>query len=127
MVLASTHDLTLMERRMDEICVLQAGRVLAHGTAEVLRRSARLPHRIWLEIGQAPDAKVELLCEAMRKWGRGRIERVGDRILAEVAADETLALVEIQSGFPGVVSGIRVEEPTLDVVYDKLLHGRGAA
>jgi hypothetical protein len=57
----------------------------------------------------------------MRKWGKGRIERVGDRILAEVAANETLELVEIQSGFPGVVRGIRVEEPTLDVVYDKLL------
>jgi len=121
MVLASTHDLALMERRMDEICVLREGRVLAHGTAEDLRHSASLPHRIWLEVGQAPDAKVELLCEAMRKWGKGRIERVGDRILAEVASDETLALVEIQSGFPGVVRGIRVEEPSLDVVYDKLL------
>jgi hypothetical protein len=29
--------------------------------------------------------------------------------------------VDIQTGFPGVVSGIRVEEPTLDVVYDTLL------
>jgi Cu-processing system ATP-binding protein len=120
-VLASTHDLALMERRMDEICVLRDGRVLAHGTAEDLRRSASLPHRIWLEVGPAPEAKVELLCAAMRKWGKGRIERVGDRVLAEVASDETLELVEIQSGFPGVVRGIRVEEPTLDVVYDKLL------
>lgn len=121
MVIASTHDLAMMERRMDEICVLRQGRVLAYGSAEDLRRSAQLPHRIWFETGQAPDPKVELLCEAMRKWGKGRIERVGDRILAEVAADETLEIVEIQSGFPGVVRGIRVEEPTLDVVYDKLL------
>jgi Cu-processing system ATP-binding protein len=121
MVIASTHDLAMMERRMDEICVLREGRVLAYGSAEDLRRSAQLPHRIWFETGQAPEAKVELLCEAMRKWGKGRIERMGDRILAEVAADETLEIVEIQSGFPGVVRGIRVEEPTLDVVYDKLL------
>jgi Cu-processing system ATP-binding protein len=121
MVIASTHDLALMERRMDEICVLREGRVLAHGSAEDLRRSARLPHRIWFETGQASDTKVELLCAAMRKWGKGRIERVGDRILVEVAANETLELVEIQSGFPGIVRGIRVEEPTLDVVYDKLL------
>ncbi len=121
MVIASTHDLALMERRIDEICVLRGGRVLAHGTAEDLRRSAELPHRIWLETGQSPEAKVELLCAAMRKWGKGRIERVGDRVLVEVAADETLELVEIQSGFPGVVQGLRVEEPTLDVVYDKLL------
>jgi len=121
MVIASTHDLALMERRMDEICVLREGRVLAHGSAEDLRRIARLPHRIWFETGEASDAKVELLCEAMRKWGKGRVERLGDRVMAEVAANETLELVEIQSGFPGVVCGIRVEEPTLDVVYDKLL------
>jgi Cu-processing system ATP-binding protein len=121
MVLASTHDLALMERRMDEICVLRDGRVLAHGTAEDLRRSARLPHRVWLHVGQAPDARVELLCDAMRKCGKGRIERVDDRILAEVASDAILELVEIQSGFPGVVVGIRVEEPTLDLVYDQLL------
>ena len=69
MVLASTHDLALMERRMDEISVLRAGRVLVQGSAEDLRRSAQIPHRIWLETGQAPDAKVELLCAAMRKWG----------------------------------------------------------
>ena len=112
---------------MDEICVLREGRVLAHGTAEDLRRSAKLPHRIWFEVGQSPAAKVELLYQAMRKWGKGRIERAGDRILAEVASSQTLELVEIQSGFPGVVHGIRVEEPTLDVVYDKLVLEVGVA
>lgn len=121
MVLASSHDLALMERRVDEICVLKEGRVLAHGSAEELRRSASLPHRIWLEVDAGAGTRVDLLCEAMRKWGKGRIERVGDRILAEVPADAMLELVEIQSGFPGVVRGIRVEEPTLDLVYDKLL------
>jgi Cu-processing system ATP-binding protein len=137
MVVASTHDLALMERRMDEICVLRDGRVLAQGSSDDLRRSARLPHRIWFEIDATPDrqadvdthgsaeatseARIELLCEAMRKWGKGRIERIDGRILAEVEPDHMLELVEIQSGFPGVVRGIRVEEPTLDVVYDKLL------
>lgn len=121
MVLASTHDLALMERRVDEICVLREGRLIAQGSAEDLRHSAGLPHCIWLEVDPAAEAKVALLCEAMRKWGKGRIERVGDRIRAEVPADEILEVVEIQGGFPGVVQGIRVEEPTLDRVYDKLL------
>ncbi len=121
MVLASSHDLALMERRVDEICVLRAGRVIAHGTTDDLRRIAQLPHRIWLETGEAADARVDLLCEAMRKWGKGKIERHSDRILCELPQDAILELVEIQSGFPGVVVGIRVEEPTLDLVYDELL------
>jgi len=121
MVLVSTHDLALMERRVDDICVLQAGRVRAHRTPDVLRRSAQVPHRIWLEIGDAAETRVELLCQAVRKWGKGSIERRDDRILVELAPNEVLELVGIQAGFPGVVAGLRVEEPTLDAVYDKLL------
>jgi Cu-processing system ATP-binding protein len=121
LVLASSHDLALMERRVDEICVLRTGRVIAHGTTDDLRRIAQLPHRIWLETGEATDARAGLLCEAMRKWGKGKIERHTDHILCELPQDAILELVEIQSGFPGVVVGIRVEEPTLDLVYDQLL------
>ena len=125
MVLVSTHDLALMERHVDEICVLQEGRVRAHGSSEDLRRAADLPHRIWFDIGESDDeasrTRVRLLCEAMEKWGRGRIERRDGRILVEVGSDDVLELVGIQAGFPGVVRGMRVEEPTLDVVYDRLL------
>jgi len=121
MTFASTHDLVLMERHVNTICVLREGRVLAQGSAEDLRNAAALPHRIWLSTHPQAGPKVDLLCDAMRKWGRGRIEAMEDRILAEVPSDAILEIVDIQGGFPGVVSGIRVEEPTLDRVYDRLL------
>jgi len=120
-VLASSHDLALMERRVDEICVLRAGRVIAHGTASDLRRSADLPHCIWLDVDAASDARVTLLCEAIEKWGRGRVELSGDRVRVEAPGDAVLELMKIQGGFPGLVTGVRVEEPTLDLVYDQLL------
>jgi len=119
-VLVSTHDLALMERRVDQTCILRQGRVIAHGSADDLRRAARLPHRVWFEVDEG-DARVPLLCEAMTKWGKGRVERHADRLVAEVDAEAILELMEIQSGFPGTVRGLRVEEPTLDLVYDKLL------
>jgi Cu-processing system ATP-binding protein len=121
MVLTSSHDLAMMERRVDEICVLRRGQVIAQGSGDDLRRSAKLPHRIWLEVAEVSDNRVELLCDAMRKWGKGSIERREGGILAEVSQDAILELVEIQSGFPGVITGMRVEEPTLDLVYDELL------
>ncbi len=121
MVLTSSHDLALMERRVDEIVVLRDGRAIAKGSNEDLRRAAKLPHRIWFEVGDESDQRVDVLCDAMRRWGRGMIERRADGILAEVPQEAILELVEIQSGFPGVVTGVRVEEPTLDLVYDKLL------
>jgi Cu-processing system ATP-binding protein len=121
-VLTSSHDLALMERRVDEICVLRRGRVIANGTSLDLRRAAKLPHRIWFEVGEASDSRIDLLCDAMRKWGKGTIERHEGSVLAEVSEDSILELVEIQSGFPGLVTGMRVEEPTLNLVYDKLLN-----
>jgi Cu-processing system ATP-binding protein len=121
MVLASTHDLALMERRVDEVCVLQNGRVRAHGTTEDLRRAAGLPHRIWLLVGSASDARVDLLCSALSQWGAGRVDRSEDRVLVEVPPNEIIDVMRIQGGFAGVVEGIRVEEPTLDLVYDELL------
>jgi len=120
MVLASTHDLALMERRVDEACVLQAGRVRADGPIDELRAAADLPHRIWLHV-EPGEPRVELLCTALTQWGVGRVERGDDRVLVEVPPSAVLELMRIQGGFPGVVRGVRVEEPTLDLVYDRLL------
>ena len=121
MVLISTHDLALTERRVDDICVLRAGRVVAQGTADDLRRAAQLAHRVLFDVADDGDPKVGLLCDAMTKWGKGRVERTPGRLIVEVAPDSILEVMEIQSGFPETVRGLRVEEPTLDLVYDKLL------
>jgi len=120
MVLISTHDLALTERRVDDICVLRAGRVVVQGTADELRHAARLAHRVLFDVAD-DDPKVRLLCDAMTKWGKGRIERKPGRLIVEVAPDSILEVMEIQSGFPETVRGLRVEEPTLDLVYDRLL------
>lgn len=120
MVLISTHDLALTERRVDDICVLRAGRVVVQGTADDLRRAAQIAHRVLFDVAE-DDTRVGLLCDAMTKWGKGRVERTPGRLIVEVAPDSILEVMKIQSGFPETVRSLRVEEPTLDLVYDKLL------
>lgn len=120
-VLVSSHDLALMERRIDELCVLRSGRLLAQGNKEDLRRAAQLPHRVWFDVEGTEEDRIQVLCGAMEKWGKGRVERLDGRLCVEVPQDSILDLMEIQSGFPGAVRGLRVEEPTLDLVYEKLL------
>jgi Cu-processing system ATP-binding protein len=121
MVLISTHDLALTERRVDDICVLRAGRVLAQGTTDDLRRAAQLAHRVLFDVADDDDPKVALLCDAMTKWGKGSVERAPGRLIVEVSPDSILEVMEIQSGFPETVRSLRVEEPTLDLIYEKLL------
>ena len=121
MVLIASHDLALMERRVDQLCLLKGGRMVAHGSADDLRRAAQLAHRVWFAVDDADTTRVQLLCEAMTKWGKGRIERRPGTVVVDVAPEAILELMEVQSGFPGAVRGLRVEEPTLDLAYDKLL------
>jgi Cu-processing system ATP-binding protein len=127
LVLVSSHDLAAMERRVDDICVLRSGRVLVQGSADDLRRAAQLPHRVVFDVAGQEPARVALLREAMEKWGKGPVESAPDRLIVDVSSDSVLELMTIQSGFAGVVRGLRVEEPTLDLVYEKLIDAARAA
>lgn len=121
LVLISSHDLALLERRVDDISVLRSGAVVAHGTAEALREASGLPHRVTFTLARAGDPGAQPLCEAMRALGHGHVAHEHDRIVCEVPPEAILELIETQSRFPGQASNVRVEEPTLDVVYDALL------
>lgn len=121
LVLVSSHDLALMERRIDDVCILRAGRVVARGSKDALRRRAALPHRVWLEVEGSEEGRIEALRAALEKWGRGRVERLPDRIAVEVDAEAILELMELQGRFADAVRGLRVEAPTLDLVYEALL------
>jgi Cu-processing system ATP-binding protein len=120
LVLVSTHDLALTERRIDDVCVLRNGRVLTHGTAHQLRREAGLPHRVWLDVGDS-NGESRQLHEAITSWGRGSVKLDRGQLRVEVAPADLLELMRIQSRFPHAVRALRVEEPTLDMVYEKIL------
>jgi Cu-processing system ATP-binding protein len=120
LVLVSTHDLALTERRVDDIHVLREGRVLVHGTAQHLRREAGLSHRVWLDVGDS-NAEGRRLHEAITGWGKGSVKLARGQLVVEVSAGELLELMRIQSGFPKAVRALRVEEPSLDMVYERLL------
>lgn len=121
MVLVSSHDLTLMERRIDELVVLRSGRVLTQGSKDELRRVAALPHRVWFDVAGTDEDRVDVLRAAIEKWGCGGVERLDGRLVVETPEESILDLMELQSSFHGAVRGLRVVEPTLDLVYEKLL------
>ena len=70
---------------------------------------------------EGEPAKVHLLHEAMEKWGKGKVELGGGRLVVDASPETILELMKIQSGFPGTVKALRVEEPTLDLVYEQLI------
>jgi len=117
-VILSTHDLALVERRSDRVHLLSAGRMVASGTPDALRRMTRLPVRLRLVMHDHAAAKAL----AARFDGReGLTSSLKDRHLGvSVARDDILDVMRtIQE--QGAVVDLRVEEPGLDDVYERLL------
>jgi len=121
MVLIATHDLALVERRVDTVCILKGGKVVASGTSQELREAAQIRHRVHFDVDERDDRRVVHFCKALGQWGHAEVTREDGRVTVEVTADAMLELMTIQTSFAGVIRSIRVEEPTLDLVYDRIL------
>lgn len=118
LVLLSSHDLSLLERRVDRICVLQAGKVCASDTPDRLRVDAGLPVRVTFEM--TVDARP--LADALLGTGLcGLVQASPGRLSVEVPPSALLSVLDVRSRFDGSVDALRVEEPGLDDVYEQIL------
>ena len=118
-VIVSTHDLALIERRADLVHVLSAGRVKASGSPDVLRRLASLPIRVRMALHSADEAEVVagLLSEHL-----GIAIDLGDREVGlSVASAELFSVMRTVEQRRDSILDLRVEEPGLDDVYQRLL------
>lgn len=120
MVLLSAHDLALLERRVTKMVVLRAGQVIAVGPPAVLRTQAKVPQRVHFEIAEHANGELKRFAEAIEELGVPVVTE-DHVLLAEVAPDGLLALMDVRARFRDSVVGVRVEEVPLDLVYERLL------
>ncbi len=120
----STHDLALIEARADQVHVLSNGRVVASGTPDELRRRADLPVKVRLELHQ--DRETEPLAGALSGALGVPVDLADGRIRLEVPPAALLAVLEELGSRSGDVAHVRVEEPGLDAIYERLLQGADA-
>ena len=118
-VLLSTHELALIERRADTVCVLAHGLVKAMGPPDALRRQVGLPVRVRLEL--EPDQDAGDLRHRLERAAPGHVHLDGRRLDVTVKPEELLAVLRSLDGDARAVSHVRVEEPGLDEVYQRIL------
>jgi len=117
LVLLATHDLTLLERRVDRVCILESGRRVALDTPLALREAAALPVRVTLAVnGDASE-----LSRDIDTWGGATVSEEPGRLVAEVSPDQLMGLMDIRTRHADAVSALRVEEPGMDAVYEHFL------
>ena len=119
MVLMSSHDLTLLERRVDRICLMRTGNVLADASPSGLRQRAALPARVTLDL--SGQGGKDLRQALQQRYGADVDDHGASQIGVDVPPDGLLELLDFRSRFPDAVEHIRVEEPGLDLIYERLL------
>lgn len=121
LVLMATHDLTLVERRVDRMCLLEGGSVRALDTPTRLRELAALPVRVSFRLADPRDGVEALVAQARGFADGGEVALREDVLSVEVPPARLLPLLQLHTDLGKLVQGVRVEEPGLDAVYDHLL------
>ena len=122
-VLLASHEIALLETRVDDVCLLSRGRAVARGTPHELRDLVGLPLRVRMALdqnGHASDARA--LVEQLReRWQDVPMTQTGADLDVVVARSRLLPLLEMQTAHAGAVRDLRVQEPPFDEVYRALL------
>ena len=146
MIWVASHELGLVERRVDRVAVLRAGKVLADGTPQSLRERAGLAVKTTWTLangvdestaarqasvlaarltGDEPRLALRAVLPVDRALGEPRA-----RVIVEMAPDALAGAMHRASSWAqegdGSLDGVRVEEPGLDQVYESLLHEAAA-
>ncbi len=117
LVLLATHDLTLLERRVDRVCILESGRRVALDTPAALRRRAALTLRVTFSLSADGTALEREIADS----GETIVARGPGRLVVEVEPARLMALMDVRGRHKEVVSALRVEEPGMDEVYEHFL------
>lgn len=132
MVLVSSHDLTLFERKVDRICLLRQGSVQALDTPAGLRESAFwLPVRVTFGLAESGTASDALVREVSTLEDGHIVSASDDALVVDMVPRALRDLLGVQARHHTVVRSVRVEEPGMDAIYESLLnrpevlHGNG--
>ncbi len=119
-VLIASHDLALMERRVDGVCLLKSGRVLATDSPVGLREKAGLP--VTVHFRASDEESVEPLVALVQTQNAGAfVQSDACTVKIQVRPPQLMKLLDLGEETRSLVEGIRVEEPGLDAVYEHLL------
>jgi ABC-2 type transport system ATP-binding protein len=115
-VFLSSHVLSEVQRIADDVVVLRAGRVVASGAVDDLRRAARQPFTVWFE-----DPAPELALRALSSLGSLEIRDREATGVVEGSPDELLALLAAHR-----VQHLLMPEPDLETAFLRLYEGTPA-
>lgn len=121
LVLLASHELTLMERRIDRMCVLQHGKSIADDAPAKIREGASLPIAVHMTVRNGASERIQ---RALSSTASVLVSTADGELVASVPPADLKGVLALASADDGIDS-MRVVESGLDDVYEYLLSGGG--
>ena len=122
MTVISSHDLGILEKRVDEICILRKGSVVACDRPEALREQTSLPVKVSFIFKGDPETVTAFRDQLRGRFASELIEHDTASVHIEVGQDQIVDLMRTAfSNDRQTFESIRVSEPEMEDVYEHLL------
>ncbi len=119
-VLLSTHDLSLVEPRVDRVAIFRKGTGIAEGTPAELRDHVGLPIRVDLSLTDEPSRADAFVAAVEQAIPQLVASRRNGCFSVSIKPSDVLDLTRLIGG-NSAVTQLRFVEPGLDQVYEQLL------
>ena len=122
MILISSHDLGILEKRVDIICILRQGSVVAHDAPPALRQKAALPIKVSFSLDPDSDSHTTIVRELAERFHSETIVLDPATLQIEVEPNRLVELMAaVFSQDQQIVQSMQVTEPALEDIYEHLL------
>jgi Cu-processing system ATP-binding protein len=113
-LLLSSHNLAEIQERVDRLALMRRGRIQALGTVQALREALHLPLRIEVSLRPGGAERLRRALAAFPDCAL-RLEAAGGSVVCD--RGRKLALLAALTALSGIVTDIRVHEPSLEDVF----------
>lgn len=122
LILISSHDLGILEKRVDKFCILRAGSVVACDEPPALRRQASLPVKVRFTLKEDYSRQTDFIEGLRDHFPTLQIVQDGCSVRIEMEPERIVDLMAsaFSNGHP-LIESMRVTEPEMENIYEHLL------
>lgn len=118
-VLLASHEIALLESRVDRLGLLARGQLVALGDPTSLRERAALPVRV--KVAPRADADRDALVQALERVGTIAPVRGARALELDVQPSRLLELLDLDAAHRARIADLQIVPPPFDEVYRRLL------
>jgi Cu-processing system ATP-binding protein len=113
-IVLTSHILSEIQERVEQLAILKSGRVQARGTVQSLREAAHLPLCFELEVEAGAHASID---EAVAPLGVRAQRQAGRGVSLQCPRESKMAVLAALTALGSRITDLRLREPSLEDIF----------